>query len=211
MSIFNDGDSYGYHTGYWFDLHIGSWAVNNAVHIEGDNIVFQLGYDQICVFNPESGKITLIARGKEPVVALKEQRESESPMPVDELQEADSDEAVAPLTNEEIRNIIERVKIRKHYAAVEGAFFDKGRPLVGIIVVAEQEYPDENAKKLEGITDSKGVFHIEGLEPEKRYTLTPHSEKWFTKSFICSFRSGKPGTTKNLQEGRSGSIPNSKL
>jgi len=46
-----------------------AWIVRNATHLEGDRVVFQLGYDQICVLAAESRRIALIARGKGPVVA----------------------------------------------------------------------------------------------------------------------------------------------
>ncbi len=45
------------------------WAVRNATQIEGNCVVFQLGYDQICILQPHLKKIALIARGKGPVVA----------------------------------------------------------------------------------------------------------------------------------------------
>jgi len=46
-----------------------SWVVRNATQLEGDFVVFQLGDDQICILDPVSKKIALIARGKGPIVA----------------------------------------------------------------------------------------------------------------------------------------------
>ena len=46
-----------------------AWEVRNAIHIEGDRIVFQLGDNQICILAPESRRIALITRGKGPIVA----------------------------------------------------------------------------------------------------------------------------------------------
>lgn len=47
------------------------WSVRNAVQLEGDRLVFQLGRDQICVLDPETRRIALIARGFGPLVAQK--------------------------------------------------------------------------------------------------------------------------------------------
>lgn len=46
-----------------------TWAVRNATHIEGDFVIFQLDRKQICILNPQTKKIALIAHGKGPVVA----------------------------------------------------------------------------------------------------------------------------------------------
>lgn len=45
------------------------WPIRNATHLEGDWIVFELGYDQICLLQPQTRKIALLARGRRPVVA----------------------------------------------------------------------------------------------------------------------------------------------
>jgi len=44
------------------------WRVQNATHLAGDFVVFQLGDDQLCILQPQEKRIALIARGKEPVV-----------------------------------------------------------------------------------------------------------------------------------------------
>jgi hypothetical protein len=56
---------------FYFSLEtpIESWLVQNATQIEGDYVVFQLGYDQICILHPQTKKIAMIARGKGPIVA----------------------------------------------------------------------------------------------------------------------------------------------
>jgi hypothetical protein len=54
---------------YAVELPFAFWTVRNAVHLEGDLIVFQLGADQICLMDFQSKKIALIARGKGPMVA----------------------------------------------------------------------------------------------------------------------------------------------
>ncbi len=47
-----------------------AWRVRNATHLENDSVVFQLGSSQICILQPQQKKIALIARGREPVVAI---------------------------------------------------------------------------------------------------------------------------------------------
>lgn len=54
---------------YSLELPFVAWSVRNATQISGDYVVAQLGADQICLMNPESGRIALIARGKGPIVA----------------------------------------------------------------------------------------------------------------------------------------------
>jgi hypothetical protein len=57
-----------------------AWIVRNATHLEGDNVIFQLGENQICILDPESRRIGLIARGKGPIVA-KLTMSNKSPLP----------------------------------------------------------------------------------------------------------------------------------
>jgi hypothetical protein len=47
-----------------------AWIVRNATHLPGDYIVFQLGEDQICLFETATKKIALLAKGQGPVVVL---------------------------------------------------------------------------------------------------------------------------------------------
>ena len=46
-----------------------AWIARNATQVEGDLVVFQLGDNQICMLDPVSRRIALIARGKGPIVA----------------------------------------------------------------------------------------------------------------------------------------------
>jgi len=45
-----------------------TWSVRNATHIPGDKVVFQLGGDQVCVYDPNRDQIALLAHGRGPVV-----------------------------------------------------------------------------------------------------------------------------------------------
>jgi len=46
-----------------------AWIARNATHLERGIVVFQLGDNQICILDPESRRIAMIARGKGPIVA----------------------------------------------------------------------------------------------------------------------------------------------
>lgn len=47
-----------------------NWQIRNAVHFPQDIILFQLGGDQICVLEVETGKMALVARGRGPVAVM---------------------------------------------------------------------------------------------------------------------------------------------
>jgi hypothetical protein len=47
-----------------------SWIARSATQLPGDYVVFQLGDDQICLFETATKKIALLARGQGPVVVL---------------------------------------------------------------------------------------------------------------------------------------------
>ena len=49
-----------------------SWGVRNATQLPNDQVVFQLGRNQICILDPNEKKVALLARGRGPVVAIKE-------------------------------------------------------------------------------------------------------------------------------------------
>jgi len=47
-----------------------AWAVRNATHLPGDYVLFQLGWDQICVLDAPRRRVALLERGRGPVVVL---------------------------------------------------------------------------------------------------------------------------------------------
>lgn len=55
-----------------FEMHLGDWLICNATHLPGDYVLFQLGRDQICLFDPILKRIAIIARGRGPVAVLEE-------------------------------------------------------------------------------------------------------------------------------------------
>jgi hypothetical protein len=50
------------------------WDVRNATQLSDDQVVFQLGTDQICILDPNQRTISLIARGWGPVVVIADGR-----------------------------------------------------------------------------------------------------------------------------------------
>ncbi len=54
-----------------FETPFVAWNVRNAVHLPTDKVLFQLGDDQICVYDPLKKQVALLARGRGPIVLLK--------------------------------------------------------------------------------------------------------------------------------------------
>ena len=50
-----------------YETPFGSWMVRNAVLLPTDKVLFQLGHDQICAFDPETRRVVLLWRGRGPV------------------------------------------------------------------------------------------------------------------------------------------------
>lgn len=72
-----------FHTGFWpdeglqgvrkdtgrhvrlaYETPFGQWSFRNAIHLPGDIVLFQLGDDQICVFDPNKHQVALLVRGR---------------------------------------------------------------------------------------------------------------------------------------------------
>jgi hypothetical protein len=53
--------------GFSYETPFGSWLVRNAVHLPSDKVLFQLGNDQICAFDPASQRVALLWQGRGPV------------------------------------------------------------------------------------------------------------------------------------------------
>lgn len=47
-----------------YETPFGAWTVRNAVHVPGDKVIFQLGQDQICAFDPVTRRVALLWHGK---------------------------------------------------------------------------------------------------------------------------------------------------
>lgn len=55
---------------YALETPFESWTIRNAVSLGDALLIFQLGNDQICMLDHESGSIALLARGRGPIVAV---------------------------------------------------------------------------------------------------------------------------------------------
>jgi hypothetical protein len=53
-----------------YETPFGAWAVRNAVHLPSDKVLFQLGHDQICAFDPVSRRVALLWHGRGPVPVI---------------------------------------------------------------------------------------------------------------------------------------------
>ncbi len=60
----------GAHVAVAYETPFGQWLVRNPTHLPTDKVVFQLGVDQICVFDPVTRQIALVAKGRGPVAVL---------------------------------------------------------------------------------------------------------------------------------------------
>jgi hypothetical protein len=55
-----------------FETPFAQWTVRNATQLPNDEVIFQLGEDQICIFDPNSKKVALLEHGRGPIVGLGE-------------------------------------------------------------------------------------------------------------------------------------------
>jgi len=57
-------------TGFSFETPFGAWTVRNAIHLPTDKILLQLGDDQICLYDPLTQRIAILAKGRGPTAAI---------------------------------------------------------------------------------------------------------------------------------------------
>lgn len=53
-----------------YETPFGAWTVRNAVHLPSDKVLFQLGDDQICGFDPVERRVALLWHGRGPVPVI---------------------------------------------------------------------------------------------------------------------------------------------
>ena len=53
-----------------YETPFGAWTVRNAVHLPTDKVLFQLGDDQICGFDPVERRVALLWHGRGPVPVI---------------------------------------------------------------------------------------------------------------------------------------------
>jgi hypothetical protein len=54
-----------------FETPFSVWYIRNALHLPGDIVLFQLGRDQICLFDPNKKEIALLAKGRGPTAVIR--------------------------------------------------------------------------------------------------------------------------------------------
>jgi hypothetical protein len=57
-----------------YETPFGAWVVRNAVHLPSDKVLFQLGEDQICIFDPVRRQVALLWHGRGPVAVIEKRR-----------------------------------------------------------------------------------------------------------------------------------------
>jgi hypothetical protein len=57
-----------------YETPFGEWTVRNAVQLPSDKVLFQLGDDQICVFDPANRRVALLWHGRGPVPIMEKAR-----------------------------------------------------------------------------------------------------------------------------------------
>lgn len=62
-----------------YETPFGAWEVRNAVHLPSDKVLFQLGKDQICAFDPAKRQVALLWRGRGPVALLPKESSADIP------------------------------------------------------------------------------------------------------------------------------------
>lgn len=60
-------DATGEHVRFSYETPFGAWTVRNAVDLPSDKVLFQLGDDQICAFDPVTRRVALLWHGRGPV------------------------------------------------------------------------------------------------------------------------------------------------
>jgi hypothetical protein len=53
-----------------YETPFGDWYVRNAVHLPSDIVLFQLGQDQICAFDPATRRVALLWHGRGAVAVI---------------------------------------------------------------------------------------------------------------------------------------------
>lgn len=55
-----------------YETPFGAWTVRNAVHLPSDKVLFQLGENQVCVFDPRTRMVALLWHGRGPVPVIED-------------------------------------------------------------------------------------------------------------------------------------------
>jgi len=63
-----------------YETPFGAWKVRNAVHLPLDKVLFQLGDDQVCMFDPVRRQVALLWHGRGPVAVIEKSRSEKDGM-----------------------------------------------------------------------------------------------------------------------------------
>ena len=63
------------------------WIVRLVTHLPTDQVLFQLGGDQICLYDPEKKQVALVARGRGPIAVIG--KKDQTPVEEDTTQKND--------------------------------------------------------------------------------------------------------------------------
>jgi hypothetical protein len=62
-----------------FETPFGTWNVRNATLLPSDKVLFQMGQDQICIFDPAAKRVALVTKGRGPIAVMEEDRSNQAP------------------------------------------------------------------------------------------------------------------------------------
>jgi hypothetical protein len=69
MTVENNQGKGRYH--FAWETLFSQWTMRNVIQLPDEKVIFQLGEDQICVLDPETRRIALLARGRGPTLVLR--------------------------------------------------------------------------------------------------------------------------------------------
>lgn len=69
----------GAQVGFSFETPFGAWNVRNATLLPSDKVLFQLGQEQVCVFDPTAKRVALVTKGRGPIAVMEEKRSNQAP------------------------------------------------------------------------------------------------------------------------------------
>jgi hypothetical protein len=69
----------GVHVHFSFETPFGAWKIRNATLLPSDKVLFQMGQDQICIFDPDEKRVALVTKGRGPIAVMEEDRSNHTP------------------------------------------------------------------------------------------------------------------------------------
>jgi hypothetical protein len=62
-----------------FETPFGAWNIRNATLLPSDKVLFQMGQDQICIFDPAAKQVALVTKGRGPIAVMEEELLNQAP------------------------------------------------------------------------------------------------------------------------------------